>query len=103
MPEIPFGRRGMIDYGARHTALAAQTFMLAASAFGLDTCPMEGIDPRRVARIVGLPKHMSVVMIVPVGFAAKPANFSPRFPPVEVFHCNRFGEAMSGIKPVRSS
>ena len=31
-------------------ALAAQTFMLAMSNEGYDTCPMEGFDSRRVKK-----------------------------------------------------
>jgi nitroreductase len=48
-------------------ALAAQTFMLAITAEGYDTCPMEGFDRVRVARALGLPRGAEVCMIVAVG------------------------------------
>ena len=36
-------------------ALVAQTFMLAMSEAGYDTCPIEGFDARRVRKALGLP------------------------------------------------
>ena len=48
-------------------ALAAQTFMLAMAEQGLDTCPMEGLDSRRVKRILKLPRSTEINMIVACG------------------------------------
>ena len=48
-------------------ALAAQTFMLAMSNEGYDTCPMEGFDSRRVKNILNLPFGAEVNMIVSCG------------------------------------
>jgi len=48
-------------------ALAAQTFMLAMSEAGYDTCPLEGLDSRRVKRILGLPRGTEINMIVTCG------------------------------------
>ena len=48
-------------------ALAAQTFMLAMAEQGLDTCPMEGLDSRRVKRILKLPRSAEINMIVACG------------------------------------
>jgi nitroreductase len=48
-------------------ALAAQTFMLAMSAEGYDTCPMEGFDSRMTRRILQLPRGAEVNMIVSCG------------------------------------
>lgn len=48
-------------------ALAAQTFMLAMAAEGYDTCAMEGLDGRRVKRILKLPRRAEVNMIVSCG------------------------------------
>ena len=52
-------------------ALAAQTFMLAMSSEGYDTCPMEGFDSRRVKRILKLPYGAQVNMIVSCGIRAE--------------------------------
>jgi nitroreductase len=49
------------------TALAAATFMLAARAEGYDTCPMEGFDPHRAARLLGLKGDEEVSMFLAMG------------------------------------
>jgi len=48
-------------------ALAAQTFMLAMSNEGYDTCPMEGLDSRRVKNILNLPHGAEINMIISCG------------------------------------
>ena len=48
-------------------ALAAQTFMLAMADQGYDTCAMEGLDSRRVKRILRLPWRSEINMIVSCG------------------------------------
>ncbi|MGI9526372.1 MAG: nitroreductase family protein [Weeksellaceae bacterium] len=48
-------------------ALAAQTFMIAMANEGLDTCPMEGYDSRRVKNILSLPRDAEINMIVSCG------------------------------------
>ena len=48
-------------------ALAAQTFMLAMSEAGYDTCPLEGLDSRRVKRLLGLPRGAEINMIISCG------------------------------------
>ncbi len=48
-------------------ALAAQTFMLAMAEADLDTCPLEGLDSRRVKRILNLPRGAEINMIVACG------------------------------------
>ncbi len=51
----------------KSTALAAATFMLALRAEGWDSCPMEGFDPWRAARLLGLPRGAEVNMFLAVG------------------------------------
>lgn len=48
-------------------ALAAQTFMLAMANEGYDTCPMEGLDSRKVKGILELPYGAEINMIVSCG------------------------------------
>ncbi len=98
MPMVPLGDIGFAGYGWKQTALAAQNFMLAASAHGLDTCPMEGLDERWVRKAVGLPGHFSVPLIVPVGRTPEPSKLSPRFPPEKIFHRDRYGTKFVGIE-----
>ena len=51
----------------KSTALAAATFMLALRAEGYDSCPMEGFDPWRAAKLLRLPRGAEVCMFLAVG------------------------------------
>ncbi len=44
------------EWAARQTYIALGTFMTAAAAIGIDTCPLEGIVPARYDEILGLPE-----------------------------------------------
>jgi len=42
--------------------------MIAAEALGLNTCPMEGFDGRRLSRFLGLSaRHHEIVMVIAIG------------------------------------
>lgn len=51
----------------KSTALAAATFMLALRSEGYDSCPLEGFDPWRARKLLGLPRGAEVCMFVAVG------------------------------------
>ena len=51
----------------KSTALAAATLMLALHAEGYDSCPMEGFDPWRARKLLGLPGGAEVCMFLAVG------------------------------------
>lgn len=70
----------------KQTMVAASTFLLAATAHGVQTCPMEGFESvEAVALSVGIdPKRYSVPVVVSVGYElAPPKAPSPRFPPAQ--------------------
>lgn len=48
-------------------ALAAQTFMIAMANEGYDTCPLEGLDSRRLKRALKLPYGAEINMVIPCG------------------------------------
>ena len=48
-------------------ALAAQTFMIAMANEGYDTCPLEGLDSRRLKRALKLPHSAEINMVIPCG------------------------------------
>ena len=82
----------------KNTMLAAQTFMLAATAAGLVTCPLEGFDGRRLRSAVGLPDKYSIPLAIAVGFPSTPlvgdgvkTYSSPRFPFSSVFFKDTYG------------
>ena len=51
----------------KSVALAAQTFMLAVKSYGYDTCPMEGVDSKRIKKYLNLPKQAQINMVISVG------------------------------------
>ena len=48
-------------------ALAAQTFMIAMANEGYDTCPLEGLDSRRLKRVLKLPHGAEINMVISCG------------------------------------
>jgi nitroreductase len=85
-PELPAIHRRY--WLAKQVSLSAMVFMLAATAAGLGTCPMEGFDERRVKRLLKIPSHMVVVMIVPVGYSADGPQKRTRIPLEKLTHRN---------------
>lgn len=55
------------DEALRSVGLIAETFMLSASAMGLDTCPMIGFDQDAVAEIINLPDDHIIGMMIALG------------------------------------
>jgi nitroreductase len=51
----------------KSTALSAATFMLALRDEGYDSCPMEGFDPWRARKLLGLEEGAEVCMFIAVG------------------------------------
>lgn len=77
----------------KNTMLAVQSYLLAATSLGLDTCPMEGFDTRRVLEALGIDPAESryeVPCVVATGYSddldeVREAPQSARFPLREVF------------------
>lgn len=69
-------------------ALAVQTFMLAMSEAGYDTCPVEGFDSWRVKRALHLPYCTGIDMIVTCGIRLPDGVWGDRvrLPFEEIYH-----------------
>jgi len=67
VPRGPFSKSALKATLSKTVALACQNFMLAITAEGYSTCPMEGFDEWRVKRILGLGRAASIVMVISVG------------------------------------
>lgn len=79
-PMVRHGNRTDIRISVhKSAALAAQNFMMSMKAEGYDTCPMEGMDSKRVKTFLGLPRKAEVVMIIGCGPAAEGGIYSERF------------------------
>ncbi|MDX2361237.1 MAG: nitroreductase family protein [Crocinitomicaceae bacterium] len=61
------------------TALACENLILAFRSYGYDTCPIEGLDQRRVRRMLELPYGKAeVCMAISVGKRAENGIYGPR-------------------------
>lgn len=78
VPREPLGKADLRLWAAKSSALACENFMLAASAHGFDTCPMEGLDSKRVKKLLGLPRSSVVTMAISVGKRKPEGVYGPR-------------------------
>ena len=64
----PCSRQDVFKWAVKSTALACENLMIAAEALGLNTCPMEGFDSRRLGRFLGhSPRYHEIVMVIAIG------------------------------------
>jgi len=61
------------DEAMRSCGIAAQTLMLAAKSIGYDSCPMDGFDFEKVAKLIKLPDDHVIAMFVAIGKGTKEA------------------------------
>lgn len=79
MPRQPKSKADMRVWANKSTALACENLMLAFRAYGYDTCPIEGLDQRRVRKLLGVPYGKGeVCMAISVGKRAKNGIYGPR-------------------------
>jgi len=61
-------RQDQLKWAMKSTSLACENLMIAAEALGLNTCPMEGFDGRRLSRFLGLStRYHEIVMVIAIG------------------------------------
>lgn len=76
----PANRAEHETWAVKSAALACAHAMLAARARGLDTCPLEGFDARRVARLLGLRgDRYSLPMILALGYRDAGGRIDPQW------------------------
>lgn len=64
----PVMRKDLFKWATKSTSLACENLMIAAEALGINTCPMEGFDGRRLSRYLGLSaRHDEIVMVIAIG------------------------------------
>jgi len=64
----PVFRQDLLKWATKSTSLACGNLLIAAEALGLNTCPMEGFDGRRLSRFLGLSaRHHEIVMVIAIG------------------------------------
>jgi nitroreductase len=88
VPEVPAG--AMRHWVTKQVMLASMNFMLAATAAGLASVPMEGFDESRVKKLLGIPSNQVVPVLVPVGHASGGKQVKSRIPLEEITDRNRW-------------
>ncbi|MGH9498630.1 MAG: nitroreductase family protein [Terriglobales bacterium] len=64
----PVSRQGLFKWATKNASLACENLMIAAEALGLNSCPMDGFDGRRLSKFLGLsPKYHEIVMVIAIG------------------------------------
>lgn len=78
IPREPFSHSDMRVWAVKSTALGCQNIKMGFSAFGFDTCPMEGLDSKRVKKTLGLGRGAEIVMAISVGKRDKKGVYGPK-------------------------
>jgi nitroreductase len=93
MPEI----EPIQTWAYKNTALAVQSFVLAATAHNIDTSIMEGLDGRRARELLRIPDRYGIPMAVAAGYAydETESTITPRLPLEEIVFADTFGEPWS--------
>lgn len=79
IPRGPASKADMRVWAHKTTALACENLMLSFRSFGFDSCPMEGMDERRIQKLLGLPRAAEVCMVVSAGKRAKHGVYEKQF------------------------
>ena len=79
IPREPCSVSDMRVWAHKTTALACENLMLAVRAYGYDSCPMEGMDSKRIKKMLNLPKSAEVCMVVSVGKRAENGIYGKRY------------------------
>lgn len=78
IPRAPVGKADMRIWAHKSTALACENLMLAFRAAGFDTCPMEGMDEKRIRKILKLDHDAEVCMVISAGRRAENGVYGPQ-------------------------
>lgn len=74
-------------WNQRQVYIALGTLLLAAAQKGIDACPMEGFDPKKVDEVLGMTDY-TVTALCPIGIRASTDKYASapkvRFPASEV-------------------
>ena len=76
----PLSRQDLFKWATKSTSLACQNLMIAAEALGMNTCPMEGFDGRRLFKYLRLSgRHHEIVMVIAIGKKSCAHNEPPQW------------------------
>jgi nitroreductase len=76
----PLFQQDLFKWATKSTSLACQNLMIAAETLGMNTCPMEGFDNRRLSRYLDLSdRHHEIVMVIALGKKSSDYNEPPQW------------------------
>ena len=76
----PLSRQDLFKWATKSTSLACQNLMIATEALGMNTCPMEGFDGRRLSQYLSLSgRHHEIVMVIAIGKKPRARNEPPQW------------------------
>jgi nitroreductase len=79
-----YGERGERLYAIQDTSAAVQTILLAAVDLGLASCWIGAFDDEAVREAIGMPRPITPVAVLPIGYSAEAAGKPSRRPLEEV-------------------
>ena len=78
IPREPVSVCDMKIWAQKTTAIACQNLMLSLRAYGYDSCPMEGMDSKRIKKLLKLPRRAQICMVIGIGKRAKYGVYDER-------------------------
>jgi hypothetical protein len=76
----PLSRQELFKWATKSASLACENLMIAAEVLGMNTCPMEGFDGRRLSRYLGLSRrYHEVVMVIAIGKKSPAYDVPPQW------------------------
>ena len=78
IPREPTSNSDMRVWAHKTTALACENLMLALRAYGYDSCPMEGMDSKKIKSLLKLPSGAEICMVVSIGKRAENGVYGKR-------------------------
>ncbi len=76
----PLSRQDLFKWATKSTSRACQNLMIAAEVLGMNTCPMEGFDGRRLSQYLGLSgRSQEIVMVIAMGKKLRAHEEPPRW------------------------
>jgi nitroreductase len=78
LPRGPVSHADMKLWAQKSTALACENLMLALRAYDFDSCPMEGMDPVRIKKLLNLPARAGICMVISAGKRAENGVYGKR-------------------------
>lgn len=85
-----YGERGVRFYSIIDGAFASLLILLTCVDLGLAACFVGAFNDEAVARVLGLPKHVRPIGLIPVGHAAERPGGLGRIPLMRLVHHERW-------------